>query len=123
MHPYHQSLRLAADQHQYKLVIVGGGAGGCGTASKFAPKFGPGEVCVIEPKSEHYYQPLWTLAGAGLKPLAQSVRPMKDVLPRQVTWLQDSVQRFDPEENSLVTKSGDTIKYEWLVIAAGLQSK
>ena len=107
--------------HQYKLVIVGGGAGGCGTASKFASKFGQGEVCVIEPRSEHYYQPLWTFVGAGLKPLAQSVRPMRDVLPRKVTWVQDSVQRFDPSDNSLMTQSGDTIKYEWLVMAAGLQ--
>ena len=34
-------------EHKYKLVVVGGGAGGCGTANKFVGKFGKGEVCVI----------------------------------------------------------------------------
>ena len=33
----------------YKLVIVGGGAGGCSTAAKFASKY-PGQVAVIEPR-------------------------------------------------------------------------
>ena len=33
----------------YKLVVVGGGAGGCSTAAKFASKLGKGAVAVIEP--------------------------------------------------------------------------
>ena len=48
-------------EHNFKLVVVGGGAGGCGTASKFVNKFGSGEVAVIEPNTMHYYQPMWTL--------------------------------------------------------------
>ena len=102
-------------------MIVGGGAGGCGTASKFVTRLGPGEVCVIDPASDHYYQPLWTLVGAGVKPLDQSVRSMKDGLPPKVTWLQDSVTKFEPSDNSLVTSAGDVVKYDWLVIATGLQ--
>lgn len=34
---------------RYKLAIVGGGAGGCSTAAKFANKLGKGRVVVIEP--------------------------------------------------------------------------
>ena len=54
----------------YKLLIVGGGAGGCSMASKFASRLGKGNVAVIEPsevkiqyipifktKSRIYYQP------------------------------------------------------------------
>ena len=33
----------------YKLLIVGGGAGGCSMASKFASRLGKGNVAVIEP--------------------------------------------------------------------------
>ena len=33
----------------YKLLVVGGGAGGCSTAAKFASKLGKGQVAVIEP--------------------------------------------------------------------------
>ena len=33
----------------YKLVVVGGGAGGCATAAKFSSKLSQGSVAVIEP--------------------------------------------------------------------------
>jgi hypothetical protein len=33
----------------YKLVVVGGGAGGCGTASKFAGKLGKDQVAPDPP--------------------------------------------------------------------------
>lgn len=38
----------AANKH-YKLLVVGGGTGGCATASKFASKMGNGQVGIIEP--------------------------------------------------------------------------
>jgi len=108
-------------EHHYKLVIVGGGAGGCGTANKFASKFKPGEVAVIEPSTMHYYQPLWTLVGGGVKTLAQTGRPMDTLLPKAATWVKDSVARFDPEHNKLETDGGEEVHYEYLVVAMGLQ--
>ena len=106
---------------KYKLVVVGGGAGGCGTANKFVNKFGPGEVAVIEPNEMHYYQPMWTLVGGGVKNLSQSGRPMNSLLPKDAKWLKDSVASFDPDNNSLVTVGGDVINYDYLVVAMGLE--
>jgi len=106
---------------KYKLVVVGGGAGGCGTASKFVNKFGPGEVAVIEPNEMHYYQPMWTLVGGGVKTLSQSMRPMESLLPKDAKWLKDSVATFEPEKNQVVTESGDVVSYEFLVVAMGLE--
>jgi len=108
-------------EHKFKLVVVGGGAGGCGTANKFVDKFGPGEVCVIDPASDHYYQPMWTLVGGGVKTLDQSRMSMKDVLPSKAKWLKDSVTSFDPSGSKLETAAGDSVSYDWLVIATGLQ--
>ena len=107
--------------YNYKLVVVGGGAGGCGTANKFVKKFGPGEVAVIEPNEMHYYQPLWTLVGGGVKPLTESGRPMGSLLPKEATWLKDSVDSFDPNNNKLVTSGGKVVTYEYLVVAMGLE--
>ena len=101
-------------------MVVGGGAGGCGTANKFATKFGAGEVAVIDPASEHFYQPLWTLVGGGVKDLAQTRRPMESLLPGSARWLKDSVSRFEPDKNCLHTAAGDIITYDWLVVATGL---
>ena len=101
-------------------MVVGGGAGGCGTANKFASKFGAGEVAVIDPASEHFYQPMWTLEGGGVKDLAQTRRPMESLLPGSARWLKDSVSRFEPDKNCLHTAAGDIISYDWLVVATGL---
>lgn len=115
------STRSLDAEHNFKLVVVGGGAGGCGTASKFVNKFGSGEVGVIEPNTMHYYQPMWTLVGGGVKTLAQSGRPMESLLPKGANWLKDSVTTFEPENNRLVTESGDVVNYEFLVVAMGLE--
>ena len=43
-----------SEYFSYKLVVVGGGAGGCSTAAKFASKY-PGQVAVIEPKEVWFF--------------------------------------------------------------------
>ena len=64
---------------------------------------------------------MWTLVGGGVKTLEQSVRPMESLLPREATWLRDSVTTFHPDTNSLTTANGDLVTYDWLVVATGLQ--
>ena len=76
---------------------------------------------MIEPNDTHYYQPLWTLVGGGVKPLSESGKPMNSLLPREAKWLKDSVANFDPENNNLVTAGGDIVGYDYLVIAMGLE--
>lgn len=90
-------------------------------ANRFAKKFGQDAVAVIEPSNEHYYQPMWTLVGAGLKTFDQTQRQTKQILPKQCKWIQDRVQTFSPEENFITTENGDELHYEILVVAMGLQ--
>jgi len=117
---FSRSAELLANQH-FRLVVVGGGSGGCGTANKFASKLGKGQVAVIEPSAIHYYQPLWTLVGGGLKNLDQTGRPMESLLPSKATWIKDRVSQFNPDKSTLEVEGGDTITYDYLVIAVGLQ--
>merc|ERR1712062_128396 len=104
----------------YKLVVVGGGAGGCSIAAKFAGKFGKDQCAVIEPSDMHYYQPMWTLVGGGIKPFEKTGKPMGQVLPKNATWLKTKAVSFNPDQNKLTTEAGDEISYEFLVIAMGL---
>lgn len=69
----------------------------------------------------HYYQPLFTLIGAGLKELSSSHRNMKDILPKKAKWVKDSVSSFQPKDNSVTTKEGHTISYDYMIVATGLQ--
>jgi sulfide:quinone oxidoreductase len=104
----------------FKVVVVGGGAGGLAVAARFAKKL-PGQVAVIEPASAHYYQPLWTLVGGGLKDREDSARPMGSVMPSGAEWLQTGVEGFMPEENAVKCRDGCTVNYEHLVVAPGIK--
>ena len=113
-------LILVSFSIQYKIVVLGGGAGGCAAAAKFADKAGEGGLAVVEPADTHYYQPLWTLVGGGIKRLADSARPMAGVLPRKARWIRDAVARLEPDGNRIVTGEGRTVEYDFLVVALGL---
>ncbi len=64
---------------------------------------------------------MWTLVGGGMKSLEQSAQPMEKVLPKKARWIKDRAVQFNPEENRLITASGQEITYEYLVLALGLQ--
>jgi sulfide:quinone oxidoreductase len=106
----------------HEIVIVGGGTAGITAAAQLTRGwFNRLDVAVIEPSDKHYYQPLWTLVGAGLAKKEATERSEKSVMPRRVTWIRDAATTFDAEQNKLLTRDGKTITYDWLVIAAGLQ--
>ncbi|MCA9901627.1 MAG: NAD(P)/FAD-dependent oxidoreductase, partial [Anaerolineales bacterium] len=79
------------------------------------------DMGLIEPSDKHYYQPLWTLVGAGVFDRSVTERNERDYIPAGVDWIQDRVDSFDPDNNSLTTASGDTISYDYLVVTAGIQ--
>ncbi|MBI1348724.1 pyridine nucleotide-disulfide oxidoreductase [bacterium] len=106
----------------HQIVVVGGGSAGLTVAARLTRGwFSRPDVAVIEPSDKHYYQPLWTLVGAGLAKKEATERSEASVMPRGVTWIQDAVAEFVPSQNLLRTHTGETITYDWLVVAAGLQ--
>ncbi len=57
----------------------------------------------------HYYQPIWTLVGAGAKSLATSGRSTASVIPSGVTWVKSKVAEFDPKNNTVHTDCGKKV--------------
>jgi sulfide:quinone oxidoreductase len=78
------------------------------------------DIGLIEPSDTHYYQPAWTLVGAGTYDYGKTARPMASVIPRGVSWIQDSATGFEPRKNLVSTKSNGTISYDYLVVVPGL---
>lgn len=105
----------------YDVVIVGGGAAGIATTASLLRREPHLNIAIIEPADHHYYQPGWTLVGAGVFPQTQTRRPMADVIPKQATWIKGAVQSFQPDQNQVTLLDKQPIGYQVLVVAAGLK--
>jgi sulfide:quinone oxidoreductase len=105
----------------HEVVVVGGGSAGLAVAAQLLNQKHAPEVAIIEPSEKHYYQPIWTLVGAGVFPKETSIRDQKDYIPLGATWIQDKVASFDPENNSVSLEGGEAVTYDYLVVAAGIQ--
>jgi len=106
----------------HQIVIVGGGTAGITVAAQLTRGWGKKvDVAIVEPSSNHYYQPLWTLVGAGLAKKESTRKAEAAVIPKKTTWIKDAITEFVPERNLLKTQNGQEITYDFLVVAAGLQ--
>jgi sulfide:quinone oxidoreductase len=108
-------------QTHHQVLILGGGTAGLSVASRLAGRIGGAAVAIVEPSSRHYYQPLWTLVGGGIFPKEDSARSEADLIPEGVTWIRDAVRSIEPESGFVRTASGQTIGYDYLVAALGVE--
>ena len=110
-------------QQTFRLVIIGSGTGGVSVASRMmnSGQFKTGEIAIIDPAKKHYYQPYWTLVGAGVYKKNVSEKNQKAVIPKGVKWIEQTVSEFSPDENTVILSTGESIQYEYLVVAAGIQ--
>ena len=104
-----------------RIVIAGAGAAGLSTAVQLVQRLEGAEISIIDARKEHFYQPGFTLIAAGLKPSNYSVTATADYIPSGVKWIQESIAEFDPAGNKVVTDTGRSIAYDFLVVATGLR--
>ncbi len=105
----------------HTLLIVGGGAAGVSVANNMRRQNSAIDIALIEPSEKHYYQPGFTIVGGGAYTLKQTVRNEADLIHPSVTWIKDFAESFQPDNNTVTLRSGDTISYDYLVVCPGLQ--
>ena len=105
----------------HSVLILGGGTGGITVAARLRRADPLLDIAIVEPSEHHFYQPLWTLVGAGVFPREASRRREADYIPKHTTWIRDRVAGLLPHENAITTVTGERITYDWLVIALGIQ--
>lgn len=104
----------------YQVVIIGGGTGGIMTAAQLQRKNSNLKIAIIEPSTTHWYQPAWTLVGAGTFKMDHTKRREEKFIPPGVDWIKEYATSIDPDENIVGLQSGTEISYDYLVVAPGL---
>jgi sulfide:quinone oxidoreductase len=105
----------------HNILIIGGGNAGISVAAQLKLKRKDLDIAIIDPTETHYYQPAWTLVGAGAFNILNTARPEKDVIPKGVQWIRSTVKNVDPDQNQLVLNDNTIVKYDYLVVAPGIQ--
>lgn len=103
------------------IVVIGGGSAGIGLLASLLKRDPHLNITLIEPSDHHCYQPAWTLVGGGAYDLEKTRRPLADVLPNGITWVQAAVTELLPDEQKLVLDNGQRVSWNNLIVCPGLR--
>ena len=106
---------------KHQIVIIGGGNAGISVAAQLLRKENQLDIAIIDPSEKHYYQPAWTMVGGGFYDINDTVKDEAAVMPEGVHWIKEAVISFQPEQNQITLNSGIQVKYDYLVVAPGIQ--
>lgn len=104
-----------------RIVILGGGVGGTLAANLLARHLhgDDAEIVVADRTGQHVYQPGWLYIPFGREEPDNLVRDERGLLNRHVRLVRKDFLHIDPERRRLVAADGDTLDYDFLIIATG----
>lgn len=105
----------------HTVLIVGGGAAGISLAASIHKRAPDLDLAIIEPASQHHYQPGWTMVGGGIFTQQSTSKPMAEVMPAFVTRYEKSVTGIDEANDQVTLDDGSMLGYKALVLAPGLE--
>ncbi len=105
----------------FDVVIVGGGAGGIAVASSLKARKPDLDIAVIDPADIHYYQPGWTMVGAGVFHPQETAKTMGSLIPKGVHWIKSAVAAFEPKDNVVILDGCRVVGYKRLIVAPGIK--
>jgi sulfide:quinone oxidoreductase len=111
----------ASSSRLYDFVIVGGGSAGIATAASILKRNRDVSVAIIEPSEVHYYQPGWTMVGAGVFDPEFTRRQESKLIPAGAEWIKASASGFAPEENKVLLCDGAHVSYRVLIACPGIK--
>ncbi len=121
---YRRSLQVSSAEadlvRKVKFVVAGGSIGGLTVAARLMRAVPGADITVIEPREIHHYQPGYTLVGAGVYNKEDVLFDQKSLFLPGVKWVKDYVEAFEPEDNRVITRSGEAIPYDYLVVGLGV---
>lgn len=123
---YRKSLQItrseAAQVRKAKIVVAGGSIGGLTVAARLIRAVPDADITIIEPKDKHHYQPGYTLVAAGVYEPEDVIYEQASLFLPGMKWVKDYVEAFEPEQNRVITRKGEIIDYDYLVVGLGVES-
>lgn len=104
----------------HQILVIGGGNAGVSLAARLR-RAKCDDIAIVEPSSQHYFQPLFSHIGAGAARMREAARPQSEVMPQGVEWIRGAAADVLPEVNTVVLEGGARISYDHLVVCPGLQ--
>ena len=105
----------------HQILIIGGGNAGISVAAQLLRQQHDLDIAIIDPADKHYYQPAWTLVGAGAFDIRETVRAEGSVIPRGAKWIQQRVTALNPDAKTVTLEGGTEVGYDFMVVAPGIQ--
>lgn len=106
---------------QYDVVIVGAGSSGIATAASIKKRNRAVRIALVDPATDHYYQPGWTMVGGGVFDVESTHRKTADLIPSGCDWIRQATVAFHPQDNCIELADGARIAYQQLIVAPGLK--
>lgn len=104
-----------------RIVIAGAGAAGLTAAARLSARLDGAKITLVDPRAAHYYQPGFTLVGAGIEAMDYTVSTTREHVPSGVALVEEQVASFEPDANRLTTATGKVLDYDFLIVATGLK--
>jgi len=105
----------------FEILIIGGGNAGISVSAQILRKRPNADIGIMDPSENHYYQPAFTLVGAGTFDMKKTIRKESDVIPDGVQLIKESASTFLPDENTVVSATNISFTYNQLVVCPGIQ--
>ncbi|TVS02199.1 MAG: NAD(P)/FAD-dependent oxidoreductase [Rhodobacteraceae bacterium] len=112
--------RAAKVRTNARILILGAGAGGAAIANRLSERLDGAEITILDGRSEHWYQPGFTLIAAGLRGAGYAVSSTEHWLPRGINFINEYAAELDPEANRVTTTGGQRIEYDYLLVSTGM---
>ena len=104
-----------------RLLVLGAGTAGTMAINKLRPMLPESEwqITVVEPSDVHHYQPGYLFLPFGAYTPEETVEPTDRFIPDGVTRVRAEVDRVDADANVVHLVGGESLPYDYLIIATG----
>lgn len=106
-----------------KIVILGGGTAGTLMLNKLNRKLDNKEfeITIVDQDEVHYYQPGFLFIPFGTYQPEDVIRPRQNFFPDDASVVISKIDKIEPEQNKVLLQNGESLDYDWLIIATGSQ--